>query len=201
MSLTLDGTATARAAAGVAGLHWLIEMDFSGGTQYFTTWGDTVIVGANTYVGRGALLTVSNVTESENAAADRLTISLNVVNSALLALAMGAVTTYRNRAIRLYGQLFDDAYKPAGAAVLRWQGYMDKVQISRTPSPPEGGESSGRIEMQCVRAGQARFRNATGLRLTDAQQQQRFPGDLGLQYVQTLVEKPSVWLSTRFQQI
>jgi hypothetical protein len=201
MSLTLDGTATARAASGVAGLHWLIEFDFSGGTQYFTTWSDTVTIAGHDYIGRGNLLSVSNVLESEDPAADKLTFALNAVNSALIALVLGPVTTYRNRPVRLYGQFFDDTFKPAGAPVLRWQGYMDKVQIPRTPSPPEGGPSSGRIELQCVRAGQARFRNATGLRLTDAQQQQRFPGDLGLQYVQTLVEQPSLWLSKRFQTI
>ena len=97
--------------------------------------------------------------------------------------------------------MFDDTFKPAGAPVLRWMGYMDKIPISRTASPPEGGPSSGRIELQCVRAGQARFRKEVGLRLTDAQQQQRFAGDLGLQYVQTLVETPSLWLSKRFQQV
>lgn len=201
MALTLDGTATARAAAGVAGLHWLLELDFVPGTQYLTTWPQTLSVAGRDYVGLGSLLDVSTVNESEDGAADRLTLSLSLVSTAMLAAVMGPVTNYRNRPARLYGQFIGDTLQPAGAAVLRWQGYMDKVVILRNPSPPAGGSSSGRIELQCVRAGQARFRNATGLRLTDAQQQQRFPGDLGLQYVQTLVETPSTWLSKRFQQV
>jgi len=201
MSLTLDGTATARAAAGVAGLHWLVELDFQPGTLYLTTWPQTLTIGGNDYVGLGNLLEISAVGESEDAAADRLTLALSVVNTAMLAAVMGPVTSYRNRAARLYGQFMDDTYQPAGARVQRWAGYMDKVEIPRTPSAPDGGPSSGRIKLQCVRAGQARFRNATGLRLTDAQQRQRFAGDLGLEYVAGLVEVPSLWLSKRFQAV
>lgn len=201
MALTLDGTATARASAGVAGLQWLVQLDFQAGTQYLTTWPQTLNVAGQDYIGLGTLLDVSTVNESEDGAADRLTVSLSLVSTAMLAAVLGAVTSYRNRPARLYGQFIGDNLQPAGAAVLRWQGYMDRVVIPRSASPAEGGSSSGRIGLQCVRAGQARFRNATGLRLTDAQQQQRFPGDIGLQYVQTLVEVPTTWLSTRFQQI
>jgi hypothetical protein len=46
----------------------------------------------------------------------------------------------------------------------------------------------------------SRARNTTGLRLTDAQQQQRYAGDVGLAFMQTLIEQPSLWLSKRFQQ-
>lgn len=201
MALTLDGTATARAAADVAGIHWLVELDFQAGTQYLTTWPLTLSIGGNDYIGLGDLLGVSTLGESEDPAAERLTLSLNIVNTAMLAATLGAATTYRGRAARLYGQFIGEDLQPAGAPVQRWAGYMDKVTINRTPSPPEGGSSSGNIELRCVRAGQARFRNSTGLRLTDAQQQQRYPGDKGLEYISALIEKPVVWLSTRFQQI
>jgi hypothetical protein len=201
MALTLDGTATARAAAGVAGAHWLLELDFTSGTLYFTTWPLTVVISGNTYLGLGNLLDVSTVGESEDTAADQVTLALNVVNTALLASAIGDATFYRGRAVRLYLQLFDDTYQPVGARVQRWTGTMEKVSVSRTPSPATGGSSSGKIELRCSRSGMSRARNATGLRLTHAQQQQRFPGDMGLEYIQPLIETPALWLSKKFQEV
>ena len=198
MSLTLDGTASSRITASVRGVAWLVELFFTSGTIRYTTAPLSLTIGGNVYSGLGTFAQVSNLSESENATADQITLGFTVETS-LLALTLGNVENYRGKAAKLYLQLFDEAFQPAGAPVLRWSGVMDKVQVSRTSSDPSGGSSSGRIEMQCSRAGMARARNADGLRLSHVQQLQRFPGDNGLQYVQTLIEQPSLWLSKRFQ--
>lgn len=199
MSLSLDGTAAARIAAPVRGVAWLVELQFTSGTVRYTTAPMAVTVGVDTYLGLGDLAGVSDVSESENTGAEQLALSFSLVNPALLAATLGNVEGYRGRPARLWLQLFDEAFQPAGAPVLRWSGVMDKVQVSRTPAAQGGGNSAGKIELLCSRAGVARARNAQGLRLSHAQQQQRFPGDLGLEYVPTLIEKPSLWLSKRFQ--
>ena len=200
MSLALDGTAAARIAAGVRGVAWLVALDFTSGTIRYTTAPLPITVGADTYAALGTLAQVSAVSESENANAEQLTLGFTVATS-LLAATLGNVEGYRGKRARLWLQLFDDAFQPAGAPVLRWSGVMDRVSVSRTRSDAAGGPSSGRIELQCSRAGMARSRNPEGLRLSHAQQQQRFPGDNGLQYVQTLIEQPSLWLSKKFQEI
>lgn len=199
MSLSLDGTASARIAAGVRGVAWLVDLEFTGGTLHYTTAPVDVTVGANTYIG-GKAVDVSAVSESENSNAEKLTLGFTV-DVSILAAVLGSVETYRGRAARLCLQLFDENFQRAGAPVKRWAGVMDKVQVTRQRSDITGGPGTGRIELQCSRAGMARARNAQGLRLSHAQQLQRYPGDLGLQYVQTLIEKPSVWLSKRFQQV
>lgn len=201
MTLALDGTASARLAASVRGVAWLAALDFSGGMLRLASWPVDVQSGGNTYLGVGRLFDVANLHESADSAADRLSLSFTAVDVALLALAVADPTAYRGRVATLSLQVFDDAYQPAGAAVLRWRGYMDKMQVSRQPPDAEGGGSRGRIELVCSRAGMARSRNTDGLRLTDAQQQARYPGDTGLRYVRTLIEQPTLWLSKRFQQI
>jgi hypothetical protein len=198
--LTLDGSASAQIAANVRGVAWLVAMDFSGGVVRYTTAPLSIVSGGNTYTGLGTLAEVTNLSESENTAAEQITLSFTV-NTSLLALTLGNVEGYRGRSAQLWLQLFDETFRPVGAAVLRWAGVMDRVQVSRTRSDVTGGPSSGRIEMQCSRAGMARARNAEGLRLSHAQQIQRYPGDLGLEYVQTLIEQPSLWLSKKFQSI
>jgi hypothetical protein len=200
VSLALDSTAAARIAAGVRGVAWLVALDFSSGTIRYTTAPLPIVVGGDTYAALGTLAQVSTVSESENANAEQLTLGFTVQTS-LLAATLGNVEGYRGKRARLWLQLFDEAFQPAGAPVLRWSGVMDRVSVSRTRSDAAGGPSSGRIELQCSRAGMARSRNPEGLRLSHAQQQQRFPGDTGLQYVQTLIEQPSLWLSKRFQEI
>lgn len=188
----------------VAGVAWLAEMDFwiSGAlaTQRVTTTPQSMTVGGNTYIGLGALVGVANLNESPDSSAEKITLSLAVANTAMLALALGNVEGYRGRAVRLYLQLFDEAYQPVASPVQRWAGVMDKVNITRKPAmPAASGAGTGSIEMQCSRAGMARARHYQGLRLTHQQQLLRYPGDTGLRYVRTLINKPTPWLSIAFQ--
>jgi len=188
-------------SAVVVGAHWLIEMQFTTGTVRRTTAPIDVVALGNTWAGTGGALEVGDMTESASGSTDKLQISLNIVDTAMIAASMGSVETYRGRPVLLYLQLLNEAFVPVGTPKLRWRGYMEPVQIERSARPPgEDGQSSGRIVLPCSRAGLARSRNATGLRLTYAQQVARYSDDLGLRYVRQLIEKPALWLSKRFQQ-
>lgn len=201
MSLTLDATATARIAASVRGVAWLADLEFVSGTIYFTTSPVSLTVSGHDYLGLGDLASISPLGESEDANAEKITLGFALVDTAMLAATLGNVDDYRGQRASLWLQLYDETWQPAGAPVKRWAGFMDRVTVDRTPPDPlGGGGSGGRLNLECSRAGMARARNLQGLRLTDAQQQQRYSGDIGLQYVQTLIEAPSLWLSKRFQQ-
>lgn len=200
MSLSFGATGDAQIATGVYGAAWLIDLDFSGGMVYVTTAPVNVPYGGNTYIGLGNLATVSQVGESEDTSAEKITLGLSLANGAMLAAVMGDASTYRGRAAVLRLQLFSETFAPIGTPVKRWSGYMDPARITRGRSG-DAGAPTGRIEIPCTRSGMARARNYQGLRHTHAQQQQRYPGDLGLQYMQDLIEKPALWLSKRFQEI
>ena len=200
MSLTLDGTASARITAAVRGVSWLADLEFGTGTVYYTTAPIGIVANSHTYLGLGNLAEVSAIGESEDSNAEKIVLSFALVDPAMLAATLGDVGNYRGRRARLWLQLYDEQFQPAGAPVQRWGGFMDRVATERKPAPATGGAGTGRLRLECSRAGMARARNVTGLRLTDAQQQQRYPGDVGLAYMQTLIEQPSLWLSKRFQQ-
>lgn len=191
------GTAgDAQVATGVAGAHWLVQLDFDApeGTQYVTTAPVDVTVDGNTYIGLGNNVAVGTVQESEDTSARQVTLSMALVDTTLLGKVLGGVSAYRNRRARLYLQLFDAAFVPVGGPVLRWSGRMDPARVSRSAR-------GGRIELPCTRSGMPHARNFQGLRHTHAQQQQRFPGNLCLQYLQDLTDKPFTWLSRRFQEL
>lgn len=201
MSVLIDAPAQAAIDSDKRGVAWLCEMDFSGGTLYYTTAPKPLTIGSNTYIGLGNLAGVGPINETESPNMERLKLMISVVDKAMLAATVGNVDTYRGKAVRLYLQFFDHRFKRAGDPVPRWSGYMDKVVVTRKRSDPSGGPSTGTIEMHCSRAGMARARNYQGLRITHQQHQIRFPGDRGLEYMQSLIDNPPRWLSRRFQEI
>lgn len=190
---------TTQHEAGTVGVAWLVELDFTGGMLRLTTAPVSITVGADTYTGLGALLGVGSINESEDANAERVNLTLGIVDTGMLAAVMGDASTYRGRPVRIYLHLLTGDYVPVGSKILRWAGYMEPVRITR--SRAEAGGATGRIELPCSRAGFFKARNYAGLRHTHAQQLQRYPGDLGLQYMQDLLEKPALWLSKRFQEV
>lgn len=197
MSLTLGTAADSQIATGVAGVAWLIELDFGTGTQRFVTWPTDVTVGGSLYQSKA--VTVQGVTESEDTAAQNVTLSVTPTDSTVLGLVVGSVANYRNKRVRLYLQLFDATGAAVSSKILRFTGRMDPARIKRVPGA-DGGVT-GRVELPCVRSGMPYARNYQGLRHTHAQQLVRFPGNLVLQYMGDLIEKPTLWLSKRFQEV
>lgn len=183
--------------AAVSGATLLIDLDFAGGALYVTTFSVPVVANGHTYTAVGNLLSVSDFRESEVLATDKLSLKLSLVSTAMLAFAVGSADVYRGRSVKIYLQLLNDKWVPVENPILRWSGFMDKVRINRQTSPE--GSGTGSIEMVCQRGGLARFRNALGFRMTHAQQQQDYPGDMGLEYTETLLTNPPPWMSKRFQ--
>jgi hypothetical protein len=199
--ITLDANALAATTASVRGAAFLVTLDFLSGLQRYTTWPQNLIVSANTYIGLGGLGNIAPLHDSEDTKTDKLTLSLSIVNSAMIAAAVGAASEYRGRAVTISLQLIDTTFQPTGAAALRWAGVMDKVRITRNSTKLQDGSNGGSIDLECTRSGMGRVRNSEGLRLTLAQRQLLFPGDLGCEYVSQLLEKPQVWLSKKFQTV
>ena len=201
MTASLGGPADAQIATGAYGVCWLIELNFTGGMVYVTTAAVDVPYGGHSYVALGNLVQVGVVGESENNSAEKLTISVSVVDSTMLGLVLADASTYRGRSVVLRLQVLTAEYIPVGTPKQRWAGVMNPAKVVRSPSGVDGGEGSGRIEIPCSRIGMAQARNYQGLRHTHAQQIFRYPGDLGLAYMQDLIEKPALWLSKKFQQV
>lgn len=200
--ITLDATALSTAASGARGVTLLVDLDFlTGGVQHYTVWPHNLIVGATTYVGLGGICNIAPIQSSEDTKTDKLVLSLSIVNAAMIAASIGNAKEYRGRAVTISVQLIDETFIPSGAPVAYWTGLMDKIGITRNSTKLADGSNGGSIELECARSGMSRARNAEGLRLTHAQQQQRFPGDLGLEYVALLLEKPQLWLSKAFQEV
>jgi len=199
--ITLDAGELTLVNSGARGLAVLVELNFLSGVQRFTTWPHDLPISGNTWIGLKGLGTISPLRDSEDTKTDKLVLSLSIVNTAMLAAAVGSASEYRGRVVTISLQLIDETLKPAGTAKPLWAGEMVGIKITRNSSKMADGNNGGTIDLECARFGTTRSRNAEGLRLTHAQQQARFPGDLGLEYVPKLIEQPQVWLSKKFQTI
>ncbi len=198
--LALDASQIALFSSKIAGVVWLLELDFSDAVKRFTTFNVDLVSGGYTYIAAGNVATVSDIREAEDTDAQKMTISLSVANGALLASALGNVEGYRGREARVYLLPLDEQYRPVGPARLRFAGEMEPVKISRSKPGFEGGPVGGKIDLPVTRAGLSRARKAEGLRVSDEQQQAEYPGDRAFEFIRPLIEKPTMWLSKRFQQ-
>lgn len=194
--MSFDASQAALIAQGVYGVVWLIELDFTSGTVYLSTHGDTLSIGGHDYAAGGHIITVGTLKEKAGTSTEKVALSIPT-NPAYTSLTLGNVEGYRGRAARLKLILLDSNFQPVGTPKLRLNATMEPVSIQRNPA--KEGESSGKIEMRLSREGLDRSRKLDGLRLTDAQQRARFSGDTGMRYLRGLIEKPAKWLSIAFQ--
>lgn len=191
--IVLPAPELARLNSSVRGVAWMVDLAFTTGMLRYTTAPLNIVDGSGTYLALGGLGSISQLSESENTGHDKVTLSLSVANAALLPLALGNVSTYRNRRVTIYMALYDESFQVVGTKITRWIGIMDKINISRR-------ESGGAIELECSRSGMPKARTRDGLKLTFAQQIKKYPGDTGLRYVNKLLQQPSMWLSKKFQE-
>lgn len=186
--------------ASVAGLAWLVELHFTSGALRLTTAPQDITAGGYTWTGLGDLVGVADVTESADAGAQQLELSLSLVNTAMLAATLGNVESYRGRRVRLHLQWLGATFQPVGDPSLRWAGYMEPVRIERESTGLDSTDGpTGRIVLPCSRSGMARARHAQGRRLTAAQWKRTYPNETGLDQVRSLIEQPALWLSKEFQ--
>jgi hypothetical protein len=195
--LTLSGPELAQIASPICGAIYLLELQFDAATYRFSTFNLPLVIGGETYAAAGNLAGISDLHESLDSDAQTVTVSLSVANAATLGSMIGAVETYRGRPARIYLQLLDESFQPIGSPRLRFAGEMEPIKVVRDKGASPAG---GRIELPISRAGLSRARNNDGARLTDEQQRDAYPGDRGLEYVRGLIERPTLWLSKKFQE-
>ena len=190
---------------------WLVELWFSvappgmvgpvlpgGYPVRITTWPTDVTTAGADWRGLGPQLGISQVQSTEDAGPGQVTLSLPLVPG-MLAAVLGNVETYRGRRARIMYQVIDaDTLQPIDDPIPVYVGEMQPVSVQRDSPGAGGGAVRGRIEMRLTRAGTTNTRREDGLRMTHQQQQARYPGDRGLEYVASLVRGDAVWVSAAF---
>ena len=155
----------------------LIDLMFDGAPQYLCALDFAVAYGGNTYSNALGVATIADVSETADSF-EGLKITISGVQTANLSLFLtnkirGRVATLRSAAISGGTLTVDD-----GA----WAGYMD------TPLVTHGGDGQATIEIACENRFASWSRHKPVF-FTNGWQQARFPGDLGLEFVESTANK------------
>jgi hypothetical protein len=172
---------------------YFTEFNFSGGFIRFCTFNQTIQWNGFDWIGVGALGSISEVTESDSLEAKALNFSLNVADPGLLSLAVGPVEAYRGREARMYMCPLDDGFRLINDPQLCWLGQMDMMTLGLD------GQNA-QIALKCETAAYG-LKRRPALRMNAAQQKLKYPTDTGFDFLNDLIANPTLWVSTKFQQV
>jgi len=182
MSRELPVTLQANLSDDVVYPFFALEMFFdSGAIRTWTGVGD-ITYGGNTYTGSGNLLAVSTVEETNEISVRGVTLTLSGIPSELISLALS--TPYQGRVCNVYLGMFDKVLDTYDLTPI-FSGYMDKMDIS------EAAETCS-IEM-AVENKLIDLERARVARFTSGYQKSLYPNDLGLDFVESLQDRPISW--------
>lgn len=142
----------------------------------------TISYGGNDYIGTGNLLSFSSVEETSEISVRGATISLSGIPSELLSLALS--TPYQGRVCNIYFGMTDKDLDEYNFTQI-FSGYMDEMNIEERA---ETCSIELKVENKLIDLERARV-----ARFTSGYQKSVFPNDLGLDFVESLQDRPISW--------
>ena len=179
-SLTSDVQA-AFAAANVP-LLVLVELDFSSGFLRATNASYSVDWNGYSWLGLGRLGRVDVIEEGGSLEAFGVKLTLSGVPAEQVSIALGE--HYQGRACRIWAAPLSSEYRVLADPVQCFSGRMDTMQLVMGTQ----AEITVNAESRLADLERPRVR-----RYNDADQQAEYPGDLGFQFVEQMVEKQLLW--------
>lgn len=161
----------------------LVQCAFDSGALNLWTGIGNLTVGGVTYVGAGGLLSVGEMKESSDLAANGITITLEGVTSPLITKARDE--NYQGRQLQVLLGATDASNGVIADPVVIFSGFMDTMTINETG---ETASITVTVENRLIEFEKTRVR-----RYTAEDQRIDFPDDRGLEFVAELAEKEIMW--------
>lgn len=162
---------------------YALEFGFDSGTLRLWTGVGSLLAGGEEWTGGAGVISMSASTENTDLSANALTVTLNGLDTSLLTISFSE--PYRNRPFKVYFGALDEDNVSVGDLYQLFFGRMDTMSIQDEGSTANITLS---IENALVDLERPRIRL-----LTDEEQQSRFPGDVSLESVASLQDRPIYW--------
>jgi len=165
-----------------------VELNFSTGRLRFNSTDRTLTFNADSgspsddFLGVGQYGSMSVVEESSELKNYSIDLQLRGIPNDLISSALGA--DYQGRPCLVWFGLMEADFAVIADPTLWFDGLMDTMDIQL------GEEATVTLKAQ---SRLARWEEAQNVRYTNEEQQNRFPGDKGLEFVAQMVEKEIVW--------
>ena len=165
---------------------YAIKMNFTSGTLLLATTYANLIIGGNTYLGSGNILSVAPITETSDTRASGLEIVLNGLDTSIL--SAGLTEDTQGMVVEVYFGVLTTTNNADAVVETPYQifsGFIDSMVLQ------ENGETSSlkfMIENKLIT-----LEIPTDRRYTDQDQQNFFSGDKGCNFVTSLQDKSVAW--------
>lgn len=184
--MNFSATIAAAAAGKAVRAALLCEFQFASGTE--RVWGGEypIIAGGYEWRGMSPFLSVDGLSARGDLGAEPMTFKLSGVDAGIVAIAKDAANEAKNRPVNVWLQFFDESWAPLDAPILMRAGIMDQLRFQTVGLTQR--------DIECTAEGIFVARNyAPYAYYTDRDQNARFPGDRGLEYVGGLIYKVVTW--------
>ncbi len=177
-----SGTKTESKKLAGAKLILLVKMQFDSGFLRLWNGRGDLQFNSETYLGMGDMGRISQVEEGIAQRAYGITFEISGLPASFVSLALSE--ELQNRKAEFFLGFFDDNYDLVVDPILMFRGRMDTmdIQIGETAT------IAVTVESRLIDWNRPRIR-----RYTDADQQERFPGDKGFQFMSDASEKEINW--------
>jgi len=166
----------------------LVRFNFDSGVVAWNSGFTDIVYNGATYRGIGVLGSVSPVKEQPGIKAASVTISISGLKPEISALVQ--TEKFQNRKALIHVAVTDESYSfdPQQVSIY-FLGKIDDIQGA------VGKAGSFTISVRSRLADWERVRN---LKYTDADQQQRHPGDKGMEFIAQLSQRKIIWPRAEF---
>jgi len=158
-----------------------VELEFTSGTLRFWNGYQPITIDSDEYIGAGSLLSISTIEENQEIRANGARVALSGLSADIISLAL--TESYQNRNATILTGTITEAGVPT--VYQAFKGLMDTMQIA------ESGVSARitlTLENRLILLERART-----LRFTSEDQKTRFPGDLGLDFIDDIQDRRIEW--------
>lgn len=166
----------------------LVFFDFVDAPTYLWMGSGKLLTGGHMWTGAGKLLSLSEQEQSLKGEAPSLTITLSGVDADIVSKSVNSVDLVRDREVKIYDQYFavTSGWAPLDGPTLVASAIMKNIGFKRQ------GPTNRSISVACEGPFYRRGIHKYSF-YTDRDQQRRFPGDRGLEFIPTLVDKTTRW--------
>jgi len=182
MARTLTAAAQTAAEDMIVRPMALVHLALDSGNIFVNSSDRTIMFDGNDYLGIGRLGAISAIQEKASLQATGIRLTLTGILSAYVSTVLSE--NYQGRNVKVYQGFLNDSYVLIADPILQFEGLIDQMSIVLG----ETATITLTAENKLIRWETARIQ-----RYTDSDQQKRFPGDLGLQFVAQTVEKEILW--------
>lgn len=161
----------------------VVELDFSSGFVRVFNGVGSVTVDGDVYSGIGELGGIEKISETTAIQANNLKLSLNGIDPTLLSKAIDE--EYQGRSATVKVVLLDDDYQQIADSFVMFGGFMDNMIFT-------DAKDTAAITVNCENWLRTLDRS-NNRRYTSEDQQERFTGDVGCEFVAGLQDQELLW--------